>query len=208
MIHCKFVHLYQFCFRCFAWQVKDEFQHLKTSHNISQQSLWRFSASRPSIPKTTRKQRCTWCVLQVVCSPIGLELHKQMAHLQPESEFITSRNPERLESNFETVDAVKINRSLSSYRQTYFSERSMKYHQPIDFGNFFLGSLGFRISKKTMCEAYYSRSLQYMADDPSTWANRALVRDLGERIQCQCCENPVGLGVVIILDVYCWWGEG
>ena len=69
---CKFVHLYQFCFRCFAWQVKDEFQ----------QSLWLFSTSRPSIPKTTRKRRCTWCVLQVVCSPIGLELHKQMAHLQ------------------------------------------------------------------------------------------------------------------------------
>lgn len=29
-----------------------------------------------------------------------------------------------------------------------------------------------------LLQAYYSRSLQYMADDPSTWANRALVRAL------------------------------
>lgn len=58
----------------------------------------------------------------------------------------------------------------------------MKYHQPIeiDFGNLFLVP-GISTPKK-MCEAYYSRSLQYMADDPSTWANRALARDLGERM--------------------------
>jgi len=44
-------------------------------------------------------------------------------------------------------------------------------------------------------EAYYSRSLQYMADDPSTWANRALVRLKLEQAQgaLEDCEHALAL---------------
>ncbi|CAL1159160.1 unnamed protein product [Cladocopium goreaui] len=44
-------------------------------------------------------------------------------------------------------------------------------------------------------EAYYSRSLQYMADDPSTWANRALVRLKLDQAQdaLEDCEHALAL---------------
>lgn len=70
-------------------------QDLPTSHN---KAFGFFFPPRPSIPKTTRKQRCTWCVLQVDCSPIGQVFDKAWIICNSEPVFITSRNPEKLES--------------------------------------------------------------------------------------------------------------
>lgn len=114
-----------------------------------------------------------------------------------EPEFITSRNPEKLESNFETVDAVKINRSRSSYGQTYLKRGPWNIINESILATFFW-YLGFRHPKKcarrttvVVCNTWQ------MILPPGRivpWSGTS-----ESECQCQCCENPVGLGVVIIL---------
>ena len=91
---------------------------------------------------------CKWFVL-----PLDWNCINKWLISNSEPEFITSRNPEK--TGIQLRNSLLCSKNQPKpliippdiFKERYFSERSMKYHRPNGFGNFFW-YLGFRHPKK------------------------------------------------------------